>query len=442
MFYTPYAKNERNVVIITFLGGIEMSLSAKPLNLEKSKEIFERAKKYTPGGLLGVRNPDFYVPGEYPMYYDRGYDGHVVDVDGNDYIDLLLGFGPIILGYNEKRITDAVTKRLEEGFTFTMCQDVQNVLLEKLCELIPCAEMGLLGKSGSDATTMAVRIARAYTKREKVLRCGYHGWHDWCVEHDTSIPKVIRDMTIEFPYGDLNALEDLLKKNKDEVAAIFLMPIQHNRSIPVLEPPKGYLEGVRKLADEYGAVLVFDEIRTGFRMSMGGAQARYGVTPDLSAFGKAMANGYAISACVGKREIIESTVGKSVFISSTFFPSSLEMVAALECIKLMEEENVLDKIWEKSTAFDNKLNDMLKQKDTPAFNAGIPVMPYVMFKDVDDKTKERTMKFYTELARRRVIISPYHHGYWAYRHTDEDYAYVLGSMEEALDATMEEFPVK
>lgn len=419
-----------------------MAMSAPALNLECSKAMFEAAKTYTPGGLLGVRNPDFYVPGEYPAFYDRGFAGHVIDVDGNEYIDLMCAFGPIILGYDEAEINEAVYERMKQGFCFTMCQDIQNVLMKKLCDLIPCAEMGLLGKSGSDATTMAARVARAFTGRKKILRCGYHGWHDWCVEHDTSIPAEVEALTIAFPYGDLAALEELLEKNKNEVAAVFIAPIMHNRSMPVLEPPAGYLEGVRDLAHQYGALLVFDEIRTGFRVTMGGAQKKYGVTPDLTTIGKAMANGYPVSACVGRRDVLESTVGKGVFISSTFFPNSLEMQASLTCIEIMEREQVLDKLWERSNAFDEKLNAVLKDMNSPAFNAGLPIMPYIMFHDVDEHTNARMTEFYTQLARRKVILSPYHHGYFAYRHTQADYDAVLTAMTESLEVTMSAYPVK
>ena len=419
-----------------------MAKSAQPLNLINSKRLFEAAKAYTPGGLLGVRRPDFFIPGEFPMFYAKGYDGHVVDVDGNEFVDLLCAFGPIILGYTEAEIDQAVIEQMKNGFCFTMCQDIQNTLIAKLAELIPCAQMGLLGKTGSDCTTMAARICRGYTKRNTILRCGYHGWHDWCVEHDGTIPKPVTDLIKAFPYGDLDVLEKLAKENAADLAGIFITPMQHNRSLPVVEPPKGYLEGVKAIAKKYGALLVFDEIRTGFRMSLGGAQQVYGVTPDLACIGKAMANGYPISACVGRSDIFNATIGKTVFISSTFFPNSLEMVAALKCIEILERDHVLDKIWAKSRVFDEKLTAMISDSKSPAFNAGIPVMPYVMFKNVDEFTKPRTDTFYTEVIRRGVVMSPYHHGYFCYRHTDADYDQVFNAFADALDVTMQTYPVR
>jgi glutamate-1-semialdehyde aminotransferase len=412
------------------------------LNLSKSQELFLEAKNFTPHGLLGVRHPDFYIPDEYPMFYERGYAGRVVDVDGNDYVDLLCAFGPIILGYVEEEINNAVIRQIDKGFCFTMCQDIQNTLIRKLADLMPSAEQGIIGRTGSDCTTIAVRICRGYTGKNTMLRCGYHGWHDWCVEHDRSIPPQVSALAREFKYGDLDSLEKVAEENKDDLAGIIMSPIQHNRSIPVIEPAKGYLEGVRHIADHYKVPLVFDEIRTGFRLHLGGAQTLYGVTPDITCIGKAMANGYPIGACVGKREIFEATIGKNVFVSSTFFPNSVEIVAALKCIEILERENVIDTIWEKSRKFNDGLNSILEEKNSPAYNAGIPVMPYILFRDVDAFTSERLKRFYTEVVRRRVVMSPYHHGYFCYRHTDEDYDQVFNAFADALEITMKEYPVQ
>ncbi|MCG8483990.1 MAG: aminotransferase class III-fold pyridoxal phosphate-dependent enzyme [Clostridia bacterium] len=414
---------------------------AQRLNLEKSKDLFESAKKVIPGGLMGVRNPNFYIPNEYPMFLEKGYEGHLVDVDGNDYIDMLCAYGPIILGYNESEINQAVIEQMEKGFCFTLCQEVQKKLHEKLAELIPSAEMSILTKSGSDATSVAIRIARGYTGKKKILRCGYHGWHDWCVEPGGGVPQEIKALTIEFPYGNLDALEEILKENDGEVAGIIITPILHSRSQRVTEPVPGYLQGVRELADKYKAILIFDEIRTGFRMSLGGAQQYYGVTPDLSAFGKALANGYPISACVGKAEIME-IAKKDVYISSTFFPNSLEMVAALKCIDILERDNVLDKVWEKGKLFEIKLDKILKSSGVPVSLAGIAPMPYILFDKVDNYHQERTELFFTQTIRRKILLAPYHHWYIAHRHTNEDLDYILNAFEEALDITNNKYPVK
>ncbi|WP_227765452.1 aspartate aminotransferase family protein [Zhaonella formicivorans] len=415
--------------------------SAPKLNLQKSMELYTEAQKLSPGGMMGIRRPYNFVPGEYPIFITKGYGGHIVDVDGNDYIDMLCGYGPIILGYNEPEINRAVIEQMESGFCFSLVQPIQNQLEKRLLELIPSAEMAILVKTGSDATGVAVRIARGYTEKDKILRCGYHGWHDWCVEVHGGVPEAVQELTEEFPYGDLDALEQSLERNKGQVAAIIITPVGHPLAQPVMAPPPGYLQGVRNLADTYGAVLIFDEIRTGFRVALGGAQERYGVTPDLSTFGKAMANGYAISACVGKAEIMQ-VAEKKVFISSTFFPNSLEMAAAMKCIDILERERVLEDIWQRGEIFLNRAEQIFADSGVPATVSGIPPMPFFTFDKVDDLYKERRQCFYTETIRRKLFIQPYHHYYICYRHTDEDLEYALNAIYEALEVTKKKYPVK
>lgn len=411
------------------------------LKLEKSLAMFEEAQALSPGGLMGIRRPYNFVPGEYPIFIEKGYKGHIVDVDGNDYIDMLCAYGPIILGYEEPEINNAVIEQMKSGFCFSLVQPIQNELQRRLRKLIPCAEMAILVKTGSDATGVAVRIARGYTDKRVILRCGYHGWHDWCVESHGGVPEEVSKLTVEFPYGDLQALEKALEGNKGEVAAIIVTPVGHPLNQPVMAPPPGYLEGVRQLADAHKAVLIFDEIRSGFRVAMGGAQERYGVTPDLATFGKALANGYAIGACVGKAEYMK-VAEKKVFISSTFFPNSLEMVAAMKCLDILERENVIDDIWRRGQRFLDRLAAIVADSGVPATVSGIPPMPFLTFDKVDDCYGERRTLFYTETIRRNLFIQPYHHWYIAYRHSDEDLAHALNAIGEALAITKERYPLK
>lgn len=276
---------------------------ADKLKLDKSMAMYAEAQTLVPGAVAGIRRPYNFVQGEYPIYFDHGTGGRVTDVDGNEYIDYLCAYGPIIIGYREQEIDRAVQTQVnDKGFCFSLTQPQQSELVRKLQRIIPSCEMAALVKTGSDATTIAIRVARAYTGKTKIARCGYHGWHDWCVEVKGGIPEKLYEDVLEFHYNDLEGLEAILKANKDDMAAIIVTPVGHPLAAPVEMPKPGYLEGVRALADKYGALLVFDEIRSGFRVSLGGAQEYFGVTPDLSTFGKAMANGYAIAALVGKRE--------------------------------------------------------------------------------------------------------------------------------------------
>ncbi|MCR4784650.1 MAG: aminotransferase class III-fold pyridoxal phosphate-dependent enzyme [bacterium] len=410
------------------------------LDLTKSMAMYEDSQKLSPGGMMGIRRPYNFVIGEYPIFIDHGYGGHIVDVDGNDYIDMLCAYGPIILGYNEPEINDAAKAQMDKGFCFSMVQPIQNELEKRLIELIPSAEMVILVKTGSDATGVAVRIARGYTDKDIILRCGYHGWHDWCVETHGGVPQPIQDLTVGFPYGDLEALEAKLKEYEGRVAGIIITPVGHPGAKPIIVPPEGYLEGVRALADKYNVVLIFDEIRTGFRVSMGGAQGRYGVTPDISCFGKAMANGYAISAVVGKEQIMK-VCEKKVFISSTFFPNSLEMAAAMKCLDILEREHILDQIWDKGTRFLDSLRKMVEETGVPCTVSGLPPMPYITFDHVDEHYRERRTRFYTETIRRGLFVQPYHHWYIAGRHTEEDLQKALWAIHEALKIVAKEIPV-
>ena len=249
--------------------------SAEKLNLTRSLELFEKAKTLVPGGVLGIRRPYNFVEGEYPIFFESGKGGRMWDVDGNEYIDFLCAYGPIIIGHREEEIDEAVIKQTrEKGFCFSLTQRYQNQLAEKINELIPCAEMTIFVKTGSGAILTAIRLARAHTERIKIMRCGFHGWHDWCVEVKGGIPEKLYEDVHEFHYNDLDEFESLMKKYGDQTAAITLTPFGHPLVERMQKPKPGFLEGVRELATKYGTVLNFDEIRTGFRISLCGAQKK------------------------------------------------------------------------------------------------------------------------------------------------------------------------
>ena len=415
-------------------------MNIQKLTLTNSVKEFEHAKSLIPGGVLGIRRPYNFVEGEYPIFFDSGKGGRVTDIDGNEYIDYLCAYGPMIIGNREEEIDDAVIQQIrEKGFCFSLTQRYQNQLAQKFTELIPCAEMSLFVCTGSDATTTAIRLARSYTGKTKIIRCGYHGWHDWCVEVKGGIPKKLYEDVFEFHYNDLDGLKALLKEHGDDTAAVIITPFGHPLAEEMQEPQKGFLEGVKELTHHYNAVCIFDEIRSGFRISMGGAQKYYGVTPDLAVFGKAMANGYAIGAITGKAEIMKC--GESdVFISSTFFPNSLSYVAALKTIEILERDHVLEAIWEKGTYFNNKIKGLLEKHDVGARLTGIAPMMFITFdKDQAKQYKAKRTDFYTQLIRRNVFLQPYHHGYICFRHTQEDLDFTIKSIEEALVFVKEKY---
>lgn len=406
---------------------------AEKLDLSNSLKELEHGRKCTPGGVLGIRRPYNFVEGEYPIYFDHGKGGKIVDVDNNEFIDYLCAYGPIILGHREEEVDKAVIDQIQnKGFCFSLTQEIQNRLADKLRSLIPCAQMSVFTKTGSDATTLAVRIARGHTGKNKIIRCGYHGWHDWCVEVKGGIPEKLYEDVLECHYNDINSLKALLEENSDDTAAIIITPLGHPLGAQCEYPKDGYLQEVRKLADQYNAVLIFDEIRTGFRVGLSGIQGLYNVVPDLSTFGKAMANGYAISACVGKTEVMK-VAEKDVFVSSTFFPNSLAIVAALKTIEILERDNVLEKIKQKGEYFNAGLNKILQKHETDTSASPVPQMPFVVFNKDSKKTyKAKRIDFYTQLIRRKVFLQPFHHGYICYRHTTEEIDYTLDAIDKAL----------
>ena len=403
------------------------------LNITKSQELFAEAIKLVPGGVLGARKPSDFIEGEYPIFLESGQGSRLTDVDGNEYIDFLCGYGPIILGYREQEVDEAVVRQItDKGFCFTLTQRYQNQLAKKLREIVPCSEMSIFLKTGSDATTASVRIARAYTNRTKVMRCGYHGWHDWCVEMKGGIPEKFYEDVYEFRYNNLAQIEELMAIHGDQTAAIVMTPFGHPNHQKMAEPKPGFLEGVRELANRYGAILVFDEVRTGFRLAMGGAQELYKVTPDLVVLGKGMANGYAISVVTGKTDVMMAAAQK-LFISSTFFPNSDGYVAALKTIEILERDNVLAKIWEKGGRLMKKIQAIIDKYDVGAELTGVAPMFYITFKkDETDTHRARRDDFYTQLIRRGIFLHPHHHGYISYRHTEEDLDTTVQAIDEAM----------
>ncbi len=413
---------------------------AAKLDISKSLELYDEASGLVPGGVLGARKPTDFIAGEYPIFIESGKGCRLIDVDGNEFIDFLCGYGPIILGYREEEVDEAVYKQIKEkGFCFTLTQKYQNELAKKIAELVPSAEMSIFLKTGSDATTASIRIARAHTNRLKVMRCGYHGWHDWCVEMKGGIPAKFYEDVYEFEYNNSDQLAELMAEHGEQTAAIIMTPFGHPNHQKMQVPKPGFLESVRELADKYGAILIYDEIRTGFRLSLGGAQALYGVYPDISVLGKAIANGYAISVVTGKKDVMMAAAEK-LFISSTFFPNSEAFVAALKTIEILQRDNVLEDIWAKGKWFTEKIQALLDKHDVGAELTGIAPMFYITFaKDESGAYKGKRKDFYTQMIRKGFFFTPYHHAYICYRHTEQDLNLALTAIDESLAFIKEKY---
>ena len=213
----------------------------KKLNLLNSIALFEKSKKIHPGGVLGIRRPNNFVEDEYPVYFSEGKGCKVKDVDENEYIDMLCGYGPIILGHREEEIDAQVIKQIQEkGFCFSLTQPISSKLSELLAKEIPSCEMSIFVKSGSDATSAAIKAARSYTGKNKILRCGYHGWHDWCVENKNGVTKSTTNDVLEFKYNDISRIEKHIKNHPNDIAGLIITPIGHSLGKNVEMPAPNY----------------------------------------------------------------------------------------------------------------------------------------------------------------------------------------------------------
>lgn len=397
--------------------------------LGQSMMWFRRSQKVIPGGAQTFsKGYNQHVFGVAPLFLERGEGCRVWDVDGNEYIDFIQGLLPNILGYANPEVNAAVNRQLSEGHSFSMPHPLEVELAERLTHLIPCAEMVRFGKNGSDATAGAVRAARTLTGRERVACCGYHGWQDWFIGSTTrnaGVPKAVRALTQPFPYNDLPALEKLLEEHQGEFAAVIMEPFNF------VEPAAGYLAGVKELAQRHAALLIFDEICSGFHFGLGGAQKRYNVIPDMACFGKAMGNGFPIACVVGRRDVMK--VFEEIFFSFTFGGEVASMAAALKVLDILEHTDALTRIETNGRVLQDGFNALAKLSGLADRLAcvGHPSWSLIKFRDADGKDSLLLRSLVSqELVKRGILTLVTHnmtaaHDHIAIQQTLEAYAAVM-----------------
>lgn len=306
-----------------------------------SREMLAAAERLIPTGTQTFSKSALHLPrGRAPHFLEAGDGGRVRDVDGNEYVDLMAALLAVMLGYRDPDVDAAIRDQLGRGISFSLATRLEGDLAERLVDLIPCAEMVRFFKNGSDATSAAVRVARAATGRDRVVAIGYHGWQDWYVGatvRHKGVPDAVRELTLRAPYNDLAALRAAFEAHPGGIAAVIMEPVHGE------EPADGYLAGVRELTREEGAVLVFDEIVTGCRIAPGGAQAHYGVTPDLACLGKALGNGMPLSALAGRGELMREF--DDIFVSGTFGGEALSLAAGIAVLDKIAREPVIETLW-------------------------------------------------------------------------------------------------
>lgn len=386
-------------------------------SFDKSNKLLDEVLQLIPTASQTFSKSYLQYPRGYaPLFIQRGQGSRVWDIDGNEYIDMANGLMAVSLGYNDPDVNTAIIDQLSRGISFSLPTELEYELAQLLVNIIPCAEMVRFGKNGSDATSAAIRLARAYTDRDKVAVCGYHGWQDWYIgstARHLGVPETVRSMTKTVPYNDLDALEGLLKT--EEYAAFILEPMN------VAEPLPGYLEGVRAITEKTGTVLVFDEVVTGFHYALGGAQEYFGVIPDLSSFGKGMGNGMPISAVLGRREIMK--LQDDIFFSGTFGGEALSLAASIAVIKKMQREPVIEKLWSAGQKLSEAVEGLIREnelEDVLAYK-GLAPWKVAMFSPRGDVSAMAIRTFLQkDLIEQGVLFLVSHNMSYAFSERDHD----------------------
>lgn len=425
---------------------------------ELSKSLFERSRKSLAGGVSS--NVRFGGPLP-PLFFDHGQGSKISDVDGNEYVDYALGQGPLILGHSPPSVLEAVRKALEKGQLYAGQHELEITLSEKLQEMIPCAELVRYSNSGSEIVQAALRLARAYTGRERVIKFEghYHGWFDnvlisvhpslelagprdapYAVPGSAGQARSALDDVVVLPWNDLKIFEGALGEHKGEIAAVIMEPIMCNTGC--ILPKPGYLEGVREACSREGILLIFDEIITGFRLGSSGAQGYFGVIPDLAAFGKAMAGGVPISCLAGKRELMELIASNRVNHSGTFNSNVMVMAAAVATLSALEDAGVYERLYGLGQRLMEGLQELVGETGREARIEGPGPMFHLAFTDGELFHDYRTLVEHTDrdtyhrlvalLLDAGIRVIPRGIWYISTAHTEADVEFTLEAVRSAL----------
>jgi len=399
--------------------------------------LWDRAKKIIPGGtqLLSKRS-EMFLPDQWPSYYSKAKGVEIWDLDGNKFTDMsIMGVGACILGYADNEVNTAVHKAVDKGSISTLNCPEEVDLAELLLKLHPWADMVRYTKTGGEAMAVAVRISRAHTGRDIVAFCGYHGWHDWYLAANLAdnknldgqllpglepkgVPRGLKGTALPFNYNNLDELERIVENN--DVGVIVMEPLRHH------EPAPGFLAGVRKIADDIGAVLIFDEVTSGWRMNVGGVHALYKVIPDIAVYGKAMSNGYSMAAIIGKKEVMESA--QESFISSTYWTEGIGLVASIATINKCIDSKVPEHLIAIGKQISRGWENLSKEYSLPIEIMGIP--PLTTFKFISDNSQVIHTLFTQEMLERGFLASK--SVYVSYSHTNRHVEDYLSKVEEVF----------
>ena len=394
---------------------------------KKSEKLLERALKSIPlASQTFSKSLTQYPKGVSPFFIKKGKGSKVWDVDGNEYIDFVSSLLSVTLGYCDKDIDSAVQEQMKNGVTFSLPHTLEMEVAEKLIGIIPCAEKVRFAKNGTDATSASIRIARAYTGKEHIAVCGYHGWQDWYIgstTRDLGVPKTVKELTHKFEYNNIESLEKIFQEQ--ELACVIMEPMN------IEYPQDNFLEKVKELTHKHKALLIFDEMITGFRYALGGAQELFNVIPDLATFGKGMANGYPLSAVVGSNKIMQKV--EDIFFSGTFGGETLSLAAANAVLDKYKTQRVTEYFNEMGsylledldTLIDNEeLNDVFWTSGHPSWSF-LHIKAQLQYSDFEIKTF-----FLQEMFKRGVLTLGSHN--LSFSHSKEDIGKLLDTYRVVL----------
>jgi glutamate-1-semialdehyde 2,1-aminomutase len=393
--------------------------------IKKSDELYKKAFDLIPTTTQTLaKGPQQNVKGIAPKYLVKGKGSHVWDVDGNEYLDFNMGIGPLSLGYAYDRVDEAIKKQLEDGITFSLMHPLEVEVAELLNKIIPNAESIRYSKVGADVTSAAIRVARAYTKRQKILCCGYHGWHDWYIsvtDRNAGIPQAVQDLTFTFNYNDIQSVIDSID---EDTAAVILEPF-------VFEAPKdNFLQKLKDICTKNRTLLIFDEMWTGFRIALGGAQEFFGVKADLATFSKAVANGMPIAILVGRKDIMK-VLEKDVFFFTTFGGEALSLAAVKATIQELKEKNVPAYLSKQGKKLKDGYNKIAEELDMPYTKCiGYECRSLITFDASAGNPLEMKSLVQQEMIKRGILWGGFHN--MSFSHSDQDVEYTLKSYKDVL----------
>ncbi len=404
----------------------KVSLGQDYPDISESEKLYARANGLIPAHSQTLaKGPTQHVDGVAPKYLQRGKGSHVWDVDGNEFIDYNMAIGPLSLGYSYEAVDQAVIAQLAEGITFSLVHPLEVEVSELLRDIIPGAEMVRFAKSGAEATSAAVRVARAYTGRDKVLCCGYHGWHDWYIgvtARNMGVPHAVKDLVYTFSYNDIESVMDALD---DDTACVILEPMTFDF------PKDDFLLKLKGACEANGTLLIFDEMWTGFRWDVGGAQAYFDETADLACFSKAIANGMPIAALTGRADVME-LFDEEVFFFSTFGGEALSLAAARTTINELRDKDVPAHMLRQGQLLMDGYNDLADELGLHDVTQckGHPARGMMTFDDKSGQSLLMKSLVQQELIKRGILWGGFHNV--SYSHSGADVAYTLDAYREVL----------